>query len=308
MSEKYISKVKDNYRIVKSIGGHSTLFGVFKSLEEAIFIRDILVDANWNLNGLEEVYKKEDYYFVVNVINERVHLLAKYKKKPTEKQIEKLTKKKIRNPNNSKYGLNITRVFDVYVIKKQIAGDDFIFGHYGNLEDAEFVRNFLMDNNWNVDLFNQVEKDENNQFKCIEVIDDKVCVLGTFKTKKEALDGWDGVHDEFISKIYKNKHGFARYPHLDLFADLKLGDVKDENWDLDKLDDVSAFDLIFNLTPWQKIIYDNVNDEFTFEELKSSLKRYESKNFDKKIQKHLDELIELNIVKKSDENKFKKIK
>ena len=93
-----------------------------------------------------------------------------------------------------------------------------------------------------------------------------------------------------------------------MFADLKLGDVKDENWDLDKLDDVSAFDLIFNLTPWQKIIYDNVNDEFTFEELKSSLKRYESKNFDKKIQKHLDELIELNIVKKSDENKFKKIK
>ena len=77
MSEKYISKVKDNYRIVKSIGGHSTLFGVFKSLEEAIFIRDILVDANWNLNGLEEVYKKEDYYFVVKVINERVHLLAK---------------------------------------------------------------------------------------------------------------------------------------------------------------------------------------------------------------------------------------
>lgn len=308
MSEKNIYRVNGKYKVEKSVNGNAVIFGVFKSLEDAIFIRDILIENNWSLDTLQDIYEHDGYYCVVHVIDERVHLLAKYKKKPNQRQIDELVERQIRNPNNSRYGLNISKVFDVFVIKKQIAGDDYIFGYYDNLEDATFARNFLMDNNWNVNAFDKVEKDNLNQYKCIKVIDDKVCILNTFKTKKEALNNYDSSYNEFVSKIYKNRHGLASYPHLDPFKKIEFETVpQDENWDLAKLDSKSAKDLIFNLTPWQKIIYDGAGETFTFDELKESLKRYKSKNFDKKIQKNLDELIEMDLIKDLGNGNYKKL-
>ena len=77
-------------------------------------------------------------------------------RKPSQKTINELYKKRLRNPNNSRYGLNITRIFDTYIIKKRIAGDDYIFGYYESLEDAEFVRNHLLENDWDVSGFSQI--------------------------------------------------------------------------------------------------------------------------------------------------------
>ena len=309
MSEKNIYRVNDKYKVEKSVNGNPVTFGVFKSLEDAIFIRDILIENSWSMDNLQDVYKHDGYYCVVCVIDERVHLLARCKEKPNQEQIDELVERKIRNPNNSRYGLNISRIFDVFVIKKQIAGDDYIFGYYDSLEDATFARNFLMDHEWNVNAFDKVERDESGYYKCITIIDDKVCILNTFKTKKEALDNYDTSYNEFISKIYKNRHGLASYPHLDPFRDMEFKKApQDENWDLEKLDSLSAKDIIFNLTPWQKIIYDSTGETFTFEELKESLKRYKSKNFDKKIQKNLDELIEMNLIKDLGNNNYKKVK
>jgi hypothetical protein len=91
----------------------------------------------------------------------------------------------MRNPNNSRYGLNMTRVFDTFIIEKQIAGDDYVFGYYDTLEDAEFARNHLMDNMWDINSFSQIQYDEdNNNYRVTEVIDDKVYVLGSFESKK----------------------------------------------------------------------------------------------------------------------------
>ena len=79
-----------------------------------------------------------------------------------------------------------------------IPGDDYIFGYYDRLEDAEFVRNFLMDHNWNVNEFNLIEFDEDTDtYRVVKVIDDKVYVLGSFenenidlnKTYEEVLEG-----------------------------------------------------------------------------------------------------------------------
>ena len=309
MSEKNIYKVNKNYKITKSIDNTPITFGLFNSLEDAVFIRNLLIDTDWRLDDIQDVYEADGYFFVVGVIDERVHLLAKYKKKPNQTQIDKLVEKQIRNPHNSRYGLNISKVFDVFIVKKQIAGDEYIFGYYDDIDDAVFVRNFLMDHEWNVNAFNNIEKDDKNQYKCIKIIDDKVCILNTFGTKKEALKNYDESYDEFISKIYKNKHGFASYPHLDAFSEIKFETtLKDDNWDLNQLESKSAKDLIFNLTPWQKIIYDAVGDEiFSFDELKESLKRYRSRNFDKKIQKHLDELIKLDLINDLGNNNYKKL-
>ena len=208
----------------------------------------------------------------------------------------------MRNPNNSKYGLNITKVFDTFVIRKRIAGDDYIFGYYDRLEDAEFVRNFLLDNMWDVTAFSQIEYDsEKNIYKVIEVIDDRVYVLGDFHDESE-ID-IDACRGDFLTRISKHKFGLRDYPHLDELKneisnleDLWQVSAGDDNWSFENVTD--PLDIIFAMAPFQKAVYDAV-DSSTFDEIKKSLARYRSKNFDVKIQKNLDELLELGLIKRS---------
>lgn len=130
MSHKYIRENKNSYVIVKS----SKNYGKFDNIDDAIFIRDELVSNDWNLNEIDEIYELNDNYIVVKVIENRIHILARYKTPPSRQAIDALYKKRLRNPNNSRYGLNISRVFDTFIIKKRIAGDDYIFGYYDRLE------------------------------------------------------------------------------------------------------------------------------------------------------------------------------
>ena len=156
MGEKYLRENVNSFNIVKK----SKIYAKVTDFDDAIFIRDLLIRNDWDLNKMPQVIKRDDDFLVLANIDEKLHLLAKYKKQPTPLTVINLIKQYKRNPNNSKYGLNITRVFDTLVIKKQIAGDDYIFGYYDNFEDARFVRNFLLDNDWDVCKFNEIEFDD----------------------------------------------------------------------------------------------------------------------------------------------------
>ena len=311
MSEKYIRKTKNSYKIVKN----SRVFGKFNSLDDAIFVREILIKNNWDIDNFTlEMYLSLDDYIVVSKIDEKLVILGKFKDKPNDNLIEKLTKKQIRNPNNSKYGLNIVRVFDLFMVKKQIAGDEYIFGVFDNLDDAIFTRNFLLDNNWNVKAFSEVEYcDESEKFKIVKVYDDRVYILGTFKTMHDAQSNIENSRLEFLNKITKHKHGLANHPHLDMLTG-HIEDLENE-FQITAQDDVWNFegvsdplnDMVFNLTPWQKIIYDEISDEVTFDDLVLSLSRYKTKNFDKKVRRYLDELVDLGLVEKLDDDWYKKI-
>ena len=300
MSEKYIRKNRNSYVIVKN----SKNYGKFQNKDDAIFARDLLVENNWNLDSINELYHVGDKFIVVKVIDEKMHVLARLESKPTQNAIDKMVKRQIRNPNNSKYGLNITKVFDTYVIKKQIAGDDYIFGYYDNLADAEFVRNYLLDHMWNVAEFSQIQYDEDTDtFKVCEIIDDKVYVLATFDDETE-ID-LDDLHKKFLSKISKHKYGLASHPDLDELTDKipeleEMFDVKaeDENWAFDNVES-PLDDIIFKLTPFQKSVYDAIGEKATFDDVKKALIRYKSGNFDEKILKNLDELIELGLISKN---------
>ena len=57
-------------------------------------------------------------------------------------------------------------------------------------------------------------------------------------------------------------------------------------------------DIIFSLTPFEKIVYDAIDKKATFEEIKQKLARYRSKNFDEKINRNLDSLISKGMIKK----------
>ena len=312
MSEKYIRRSKNSYKIIKN----SHVFSKVDTLEDAIFIRDLLVSKNWDLDNFTlEMHLSLDVYIVVAKIDEKLHLLGKFNTKPNDKLVEKLIKKIKRNPNNSRYGLNISRVYEIFMVKKQIAGDEYIFGLYDNLDDAKFTRNFLLDNNWNVNAFKEVEFcDETGTFKIVKVIDDKVYILGSFESFDEAEENISKSKKEFLNRIYKHKNGLANYPHLDeLVSKIEYLEgefqvkTSDETWDFAGEVNDPLNDIIFTLTPWQKIIYDGAGETFTIDDLETSLKRYKSKNFKQKIEKHLDELIDLKLIEKIDDENFKKL-
>lgn len=311
MSEKYIRKNKNNFTVVKN----SRTYGKYDSLDVAVFARDLLVSSDWQLDNIhDEIFEIDNGYLVFKVIDDKLFCLGQFSEKPTFDAISKLTRKKIRNPNNSKYGLNISRLFDNYIIKKQIAGDEYIFGVFDNLEDATFSRNFLLEHDWDVNAFGEIEFcDETDTYKIVEVFDDRIYILASYETLAEAEKNLENAKSEFLNKIFKHKNGLANYPHLDILTD-RIDELEndfqlktqDDFWNICDVENPLE-DIIFNLTPWQKIIYDNAGDEFTFQQLKVKLKRYESKNFDKKIQRYLDELQELNLIEKFDDDVYRKV-
>ena len=306
MSRKYIRENKNSF----SISRKSRTYGGFASLDDAIFIRDELVRCDWNLDEITGTYEMDDEYLTVGVIDEKIYILSRSHERPSQNEVENLVKIKTRNPNGSRYGLNIARVFDTFVIKKQIFGMEQIFGYYDNLDDAEFVRNFLMDHMWNVNELSQIEHDESGAYRIVEVIDDKAYVFDTFKEEGE-ID-LEKSHRDFLTKISKHKYGLAAHPYLD--------ELKDRIPELEKRfgvtadDDVWSFedardplnDIIFSLTPFQQAVFDAV-DGSTFDEITDSLKRFRSKNFEAKISRNLDELEEMNLIEKEDDI-FKKSK
>lgn len=299
MSEKYIRINKNSYTIFKN----SRNYGKFQNLEDAVFLRDELIINDWDLSKIHEVYHINEYYLIVKVIDDKLHLLGKYLKKPSSKTIDKLYKKRLRNPNNSKYGLNISRYFDIFIIQKQIMADEYIFGYYDNLKDAEFVRNHLMDHNWDVNSFSKImfDEDEGN-YKIIEVIDDKVYVIDSYDSEGEIR--LDKSYEKFLSKISKHKLGLANHPYLDELTE-RIGEleelfnveVSDEYWTLKDSED--PLDIIFKLTPFQKLVYDNIDDNTGIEDIEKSLQRFKSKNFKSKIEKNIQELIDLNLIFKN---------
>ncbi|WP_296853853.1 hypothetical protein [uncultured Methanobrevibacter sp.] len=311
MSEKYIRKNKNNFTVIKN----SRTYGKYDSLDVAVFARGLLVSSDWQLDNIhDEIFEIDDGYIVFKVIDDKLFCLGQFSEKPTFDAISKLTRKKIRNPNNSKYGLNISRLFDNYIIKKQIAGDEYIFGVFDNLEDATFSRNFLLEHDWDVNAFGEIEFcDETDTYKIVEVFDDRIYILASYETLAEAEKNLENAKSEFLNKIFKHKNGLANYPHLDILTD-RIDELEndfqlktqDDFWNIGDVENPLE-DIIFNLTPWQKITYDNAGDEFTFQQLKVKLKRYESKNFDKKIQRYLDELQELNLIEKLDDDVYRKV-
>ncbi len=311
MSEKYIRKNKNNFTVIKN----SRTYGKYDSLDVAVFARDLLVSSDWQLDNIhDEIFEIDNGYLVFKVIDDKLFCLGQFSEKPTFDAISKLTRKKIRNPNNSKYGLNISRLFDNYIIKKQIAGDEYIFGVFDNLEDATFSRNFLLEHDWDVNAFGEIEFcDETDTYKIVEIFDDRIYILASYETLAEAEKNLENAKSEFLNKIFKHKNGLANYPHLDILTD-RIDELEndfqlktqDDFWNIGDVENPLE-DIIFNLTPWQKIIYDNAGDEFTFQQLKVKLKRYESKNFDKKIQRYLDELQELNLIEKLDDDVYRKV-
>ena len=276
MKRKYIRQNKNSFSIVRA----NRTYAKLDDLDITLFLRDLLVENDWNLDSLNETYEYDGQYIVLAIIDDRIHVLAKSKEKPSQSQISSLTKRKMRNPN-----------------------------YYDKLEDAEFARNHLMDNMWDVNYFSQIQYDEDNKnYRVTEVIDDKVYVLGSFESRNDI--GLDKIHAEFLNKIIKHKLGLAEHPYLDELTD-RIPELEerfatkaqDGMWEFKNTQD-PLNDIIFNLTPFQKSVYDVVDDS-TVEDIEKALIRFRSGNFTQKIQKNLDELIEKGLICKNQNHYIK---
>ena len=54
----YVQKYRDYYRIRKSVKGKLITFGYYKTLEDAIIVRDALIDDGWRLYRLSKICKE----------------------------------------------------------------------------------------------------------------------------------------------------------------------------------------------------------------------------------------------------------
>ncbi len=149
----------------------------------------------------------------------------------------------------------------------------------------------------------EIEYDEESEkYVAIDVVDDRVYVLESSESEIDI----ENPRQDFLNKISKYKLGLASHDHLSDLTD-RISEleeryglkVQDKNWSLtdtaNPLDDI-----IFKLTPFQQSVFDAVNHS-TFDEIKQKLIRYKSKNFDKKIECNMDELIEMGLVEKQGE-------
>lgn len=303
MSTRYIRQNRNSFSLTKG----SRNYGKFESMDDAVFVRDLLIENDWDLDSIGDVYQNGGQYWALGVIDEKVYLLGKFTRKPSRDVVKKLYKKRMRNPNNSKCGLNITRVFDTFIIKKRIAGDDYVFGYYDNLDDAQFARNHLLDNDWNVESFSQIQYDEDSDtYRVVEVIDDKAYVLTT--SKSDDID-IGMVRSEFLNRITKHKLGLASHDYLgeltDRISELEerfATTAKDDVWSFDS---EQPLDIVFRLTPFQKSVYDAV-DNSTVADIEKSLIRFKSGNFTRKIQKNLDELEKSGLICRNENHYIKK--
>ena len=81
--------------------------------------------------------------------------------------------------------------------------------------------------------------------------------------------------------------------------------TKDENWNFQNATENPLDEIIFTLTPFQQSVYDAIDGETSFDDIKRKLIRYKSKNFESKIDRNLGQLIDLGLVEKQDENYIK---
>lgn len=217
------------YNISKSIGGKNCSFGYYKTLEEAIKVRDELELNEWDKTKVNVDFnqgrRKSKYgkyiskignYFTINKsIDGNLKNFGYYKslKEATEARdhfvdngwdydhIPKKLSKRNRNISKSKNG---------YTVNKRIDGELKCFGEFETLDDAREVRNELELNNWfenNNSNFSSEEKyDEYVFFKegkyyIKNDINGNLRIFGIFDDPSNAID----ARNECIKKNWDLK-------------------------------------------------------------------------------------------------------
>lgn len=209
--EQYIYEKKNRFTVSKSINGNNKVFGNYNTLEDAIFVRNLLMEHDWNLDEIypsDNVLEFNDEFVVVTVFKGTLKFLGKFKTRSgAEGNAPRLIEEFERNPYGSKYGIFIYKRDEYFDIKKSFNYKDILFGIYKNLDDATFARDLLVKYDWNLDaisndgpvFFSQIH----DQYIVVEVINDKVAVIKHYDSESDALDNAAADIENYQKSKYK---------------------------------------------------------------------------------------------------------
>ena len=111
---EYIVCINNLYKVNKLIGGKQRYFGSFKEKSNAIRLRDLLIENDWDDSNIPETFFS-DY--------------EGYKKR-------------------NKYGKNIALVNKYFRVYKLVDGKRKYYGSFENVDNAHRLRDLLIKNNW----------------------------------------------------------------------------------------------------------------------------------------------------------------
>lgn len=110
---KYILFVNNYYRVNKTIDGKQKFFGSFKDKNNAIVLRDLLMENGWVESGIPKEFFSDHT-----------------------------------SSNEGKYGKYILFAKGYFRVNKQIDGKSRVFGSFENLDNAHRLRDLLIKNDW----------------------------------------------------------------------------------------------------------------------------------------------------------------
>ena len=168
---RYIAFHNDCFRVHKLVDGKQRFFGAFPTPEEAIELRDLLIENNWDSSKIPPKYLRS---FVTNPNLEKLHYIRKVRDKFVVSKVidgelkyfgtydtkeEAIEAREVLLNNNwqieeeNKDELIDTFIYlinDEYIVKNEIDGEERIFGRFNDMGEAIKFRNLCVKNNWNV--------------------------------------------------------------------------------------------------------------------------------------------------------------
>ena len=203
---KYITKEDGYYIVSREIKGKREIFGKFTTLEFARDFETNLIINSWNnyfpLNVSrfgKYLFKRRGKFYISRTVHGKKRHYESFDNlsdaiKAREELIEnnwdfKTFKIKMRCDPYIKIN------YDTFAIARYIDGKKYDFGLYDSYEDALFVRDILLENNWDyeqipIDILSSYVFIKYRRFlgewEIINVIDDVLLSFGLFETRENA--------------------------------------------------------------------------------------------------------------------------
>lgn len=225
---KYIRKSGDKFVVTRTYKGKKYTFGYFRTLDEAMEVREHLIETNWgdlNINHEMRLGKyitfNGFYYVIQRVIDGDVISFGFFEElEDARKQRDLLIQdnwSRFEVPDDS--NRHIRKDGDRYIIYNYIDDEFQFFGECYSLDEAKEKRNELVLNNWIIPEEEvDIEKISDNvyydgEFFTVEKeFFDEIRVFGVFKNKNRAINcekdliynGWDA---DYAIKTDKYPYG-----------------------------------------------------------------------------------------------------
>lgn len=328
--------------------GIDHIYGYYPSYDEAVFIRKLLKENNWDKDYFidNNIFQKDDEYVIIANLEGKIRFLRTFDKygdalNQRDNVIEDFEIKS--HKRKAKY---IYKVKNKYIIQKFHNGKMCVFGRYKTFTDAINLKRLLIELNWDISKINET----GNIFKIHKeytvILEDngQLHLLGIFPSYNEALKNRDKLVSDKISylnsasnpyskknkNIRKTKRGYNVSKRIngelivfgvyDTYEEaIKARDqLIENNWATPEKPTAKADDLnsiIFNLTRWQKVVFDVIEnlDKKTFqlkelEQFKSSFTRFTTPNkVEKKIKTNIEDLVNLGLLEKINDETYEKL-